>query len=199
MPRNPSRGRPPKGEHRGKSATFSTRITPELRSALEYAAETSGRSISQEVETRLRLSFDAELQRGQRDKLIEAFGGEESFALFVVLSMFIQSIEIKTGRPWHADRYTYEQVAAGAAFILDSFAPDGEPTPPEGLRWKHDTPLHLASALGVLDQIQLAQVPRKMPHVTPDGNSVTFSDQVRKAGLAKELLGALIERVEDKT
>src|SRR5438094_547490 len=51
--RAPGGGRKPKGEFSGKSATFSTRITPNLRKALDAAAKKSGRSLSQEVEHRL--------------------------------------------------------------------------------------------------------------------------------------------------
>src|SRR5262245_39915466 len=46
-------GRKPKGHIKGKFATFSTRITPETRAALEREAARNGRSLSQESELRL--------------------------------------------------------------------------------------------------------------------------------------------------
>ena len=51
-------GRKPKGEYSGKSAVFSTRIRPDTRDALWQAAKASGRTLSQEVEFRLRRSID---------------------------------------------------------------------------------------------------------------------------------------------
>lgn len=47
----------PKGEYSAKSRAFTTRVTADLRAALDAAIEISGRSLSQEVEHRLRLTF----------------------------------------------------------------------------------------------------------------------------------------------
>ena len=54
------RGPQPKGGYEGKTAVLSTRITPELRKALEKAAADRGSSLSSEIESRLRRSFDYE-------------------------------------------------------------------------------------------------------------------------------------------
>lgn len=69
------RGRPPKGDIKGKLAKFSTRITPELREALEIAAKRSNRSLSQEAELRLINSFAGP------QKAEQAFGSAENYAL----------------------------------------------------------------------------------------------------------------------
>jgi hypothetical protein len=61
--RAPGAGRKPKGEFTGKSATITTRIRPDTRDALEKVARANRRSLSQEVEFRLRaglLSTDAQ-------------------------------------------------------------------------------------------------------------------------------------------
>jgi hypothetical protein len=50
-------GRKPKGPIKGKSAAISTRVTVELRRQLDDAASQSGRSLSQEIEVRLRHSL----------------------------------------------------------------------------------------------------------------------------------------------
>ena len=62
-------GRKPQGDISGKSAVFTTRITPETRRMLEMAAKANGRSLSQEVEMRLTGSFDA---KGEQDKYLRA-------------------------------------------------------------------------------------------------------------------------------
>jgi len=51
--RAPGGGRKPAGEFKGKSATITTRVTPATRAALEQAASANGRSLSQEIESRL--------------------------------------------------------------------------------------------------------------------------------------------------
>ena len=53
--RAPGAGAKPKGPFKGKSATLTTRITPETRVELERSAQELGRSLSQEVELRLHM------------------------------------------------------------------------------------------------------------------------------------------------
>ena len=52
------RGRVPKGEYAGKTEVMSFRITPDTKTALRRAAATSGRSLSQEAEHRLRRGLE---------------------------------------------------------------------------------------------------------------------------------------------
>src|SRR3977135_2623120 len=54
------RGRAPKGEYAGKTEVMSFRLTPDTKAALRRAAATSGRSLSQEAEHRLRRGHDEE-------------------------------------------------------------------------------------------------------------------------------------------
>lgn len=51
------RGRPPMEPGRAKRSSFNTRIRPGLKSDLEREAATSGRSLSEEIEFRLEVSF----------------------------------------------------------------------------------------------------------------------------------------------
>lgn len=55
--RAPGGGRKPKGEIFGKRAVFSTRIQIETRQALERESARNKRSLSQEVEERLKASL----------------------------------------------------------------------------------------------------------------------------------------------
>ena len=52
-------GRKPKGPFKGKTETLTTRITPELRRGLQLEADRNSRSLSQEIELRLRYSRTA--------------------------------------------------------------------------------------------------------------------------------------------
>jgi hypothetical protein len=51
------RGRPPLPPGQGKRASFTTRLRAALRDRLKEAAANEGRSLSEEIEFRLELSF----------------------------------------------------------------------------------------------------------------------------------------------
>jgi hypothetical protein len=79
------RGAVPKGEYVGKSAVLSTRITPDLREGLQNAANKSGRSLSQEIEYRLRRSF------GEDQKISDLFGSDSIFILVRMIALSLQA------------------------------------------------------------------------------------------------------------
>jgi hypothetical protein len=93
--RAPGAGRKPKGEFVGKTATVTTRIMPDTREALEEAARASNRSLSQELEFRLRASLRRPTKAQQRN---EALG----YAIMFVA----EAIEKDTGRSWLEDPFT---------------------------------------------------------------------------------------------
>jgi hypothetical protein len=114
-------GRKPQGEFRGKSATFTTRIRPETRTALADAAKKSGRSLSQEVEIRLRHSVAGE---GARARHIRALGDLAKLAA--------EEIERLTGARWLTDQFTAEAVRHAVDQVLAHFGaqPNAERTIP---------------------------------------------------------------------
>lgn len=67
-PKRARRPRPANDEHAGVAKMFSVRLDPELRAALELAAERSGRSLGRELQIRLRHSITEE------QKLEDRFG-----------------------------------------------------------------------------------------------------------------------------
>src|SRR3954469_12934705 len=96
MPRRraPGAGRKPKGEFKGKTSTFSPRITAETRRALNDSARRSNRSVSQEAERLLR----AGLQKPS--------GERHNRALALAIALFAANIEQDAGRTWQADPFT---------------------------------------------------------------------------------------------
>ena len=61
----------------GKRITVNTRVTPELRSALEQASEASGRSLSHEIEHRLELAMrDGDAMRVIRETIRQEMRAE---------------------------------------------------------------------------------------------------------------------------
>jgi hypothetical protein len=77
------RGPVPKGEYAGKAKTINTRATPELRDWLEKAAKKSGRSLSQEIETRLRRTFREE------EDLAKQFGSADAARVFTAIAQIL--------------------------------------------------------------------------------------------------------------
>src|ERR1700747_2847938 len=74
----PKRKTERKSGHPGKVAVFSTRIEPNLRARLEASAVANKRSLTQEIEDRLRRSFGAD---DARQQLIATFGTRQNFAV----------------------------------------------------------------------------------------------------------------------
>ena len=74
------RGPPPKGDYAGKAKTINTRVTPDLRGWLEKAAKQSRRSLSQEIETRLRRTFREE------EDLAKQFGSADAARVFAAIA-----------------------------------------------------------------------------------------------------------------
>jgi hypothetical protein len=112
-------GRPPKDPANRRDTRLSVRISTALRNKLKEASE---RSLSEEVELRLRDSFEM-------DKEIEKrFGGWATARLLEIIADRIVSIETSTGGTkepggparlrWFSDRFTYDQVRSmiGAPF-----------------------------------------------------------------------------------
>lgn len=72
MPKDARRGRPPKTPGEAKRSQFNTRVRPSLKAALDVAAKTNRRSVSEEVEARLEQSLLLETILGGRDALFMA-------------------------------------------------------------------------------------------------------------------------------
>jgi hypothetical protein len=81
------RGPAPKGDYPDKSTVLSTRIRRDTRDALARAAKARGRSLSQEIENRLRRSFESEA------KLVDMFGGSTNYRLvqMIAIAMSLRS------------------------------------------------------------------------------------------------------------
>jgi hypothetical protein len=100
------RGPQPKGEYGGKigrTAVLSTRLQPDTRKRLVAATETSGRSLSQELEHRLRRTFIED------DKAVDFYGSQSNAAILKLIGAVIQSTctswLVKTDEGWVPDLY----------------------------------------------------------------------------------------------
>lgn len=139
-------GRPPKGEFHNKRAVFSTRITPELKASLVKAADRNGRSLSQEIERRLRNSL---LKENFADKTISAFGGKESYALHKLSVMAREHVEFNTGKTWLDDAFTFDQTIRSTVAVWSDFAPTGNPNNPPDSYYTKINPENLSEVAAV--------------------------------------------------
>jgi hypothetical protein len=87
------RGRPPLKSGEAKRASFNTRLRNALKEHLEESARAAGRSLSEEIESRLERSFDR----------TDALGGLEYEALFQMMAAAARVIEARLGRSPFSD------------------------------------------------------------------------------------------------
>jgi hypothetical protein len=153
------RGRPLKDEASRKSEPVSIRLTQELRSRLEAERMSADpeRTLSQEIDQRIRESFDL-------DKSIkkELGGADRYYWLLRLVAQDIVFLEHQTGRRFMEDRFTFDQVIAAINTILDHFKPPEASSPPERLTGLLDeraiTLLGKRTALLTLSQLELAKM-----------------------------------------
>jgi hypothetical protein len=104
---------PTKGEE-AKRRIITMRVTNAAYDRIAAAAEASGRSVSQEIESRLELSFQEE----------RIMGGGSTALLAKLIAGTIGLIEVETGREWTSDRMTWEAANAAVQRIVSWFQPN---------------------------------------------------------------------------
>jgi hypothetical protein len=178
------RGPAPKGEFTGQSAVLSTRIRPDTRAALEAASAKSGRSLSQEIEYRLRNSF-------LDDKRIEeTFGSRANYAVMRMIASVADAMMNTKHRSaeWSSDPYLFDQVVKATVYVLDLLRPPG------------DVPTDVIAALDYGGSKQwkwrAAELLREIREVDP-GLPVTEKSKDRRLAVRlKQDLGEMAERAE---
>ena len=113
-------GSKPRGEFPGKSATFTTRIQPETRRALNAYAKAIDKSVSVASERLLK----AALQK--------PYGEPRNRALAHAVELLAEQIEGKTKKSWRDDPFTAQALLHGISHLLRHFAPvhkKGAPVP----------------------------------------------------------------------
>ena len=150
-PQTRKRGRPPKGPYSDKLKVISTRITGDLRKALDQECKKTGHSMSQEIEQRLRQSFAYQL------RMEEIFGGPKNYALFRLIKTAMEFVEEVTGQCWHEDAYTHRECKQAISAVLKELRPKGRPESPSPWPFKDkDYPpnnLGKMTGLGAIQQV----------------------------------------------
>jgi hypothetical protein len=113
------RGRAPKGEYAGKTQVMSFRITPDTKTALRRAAATSGRSLSQETEHRLRRGLDEE------EAISSLWGDAKTSAMLRLAAQVVHSLGTvrDTKVHWTTDAELFDAAINAIAETLKLFRP----------------------------------------------------------------------------
>ena len=116
-----NRGRPPKDSSDRKDTQISVRISSALRGQLEEARRDTDveRSLSQEIELRLRQSFE------QDQKIEEQFHGKTNYWLLKNIADGMRYINQQSQTEWFSDRWTFDQVKSLVVTMFDFFKPKG--------------------------------------------------------------------------
>ena len=109
------RGRPRKASSRRKRNNVTIRMRDQIKHRLEGSAKDNGRSLSEEIESRLEQSF-----------LVteEIFGGRRTFILMKMLANVFQLAENVSGKRWDDDPATFENAYIMATNTLQTFGKD---------------------------------------------------------------------------
>ena len=112
-------GPAPRGEYADKRSVLSTRITADLRDRLENAAKKSGRTLSQEIENRLRQTFVEEQQ------MIDRFGSERTARVLQVVANVLEGVRNHENpdAEWLDDRRTFDVGLDAIHWALEAVGP----------------------------------------------------------------------------
>jgi hypothetical protein len=180
------RGPKPKGEYGHKadrSAVVSARFQKDTLAALRRAVKASGRSLSQEVEHRLRQTFNEE------DKETALFGDTRTAAILRLIGVSIQatSAALHPDGEWLDEAPTFDAVIGGIVSVLEPLRPEG-PWDPDYLsaRYGRRSPEQVF-ALQILEEIAAAD---------PSLDLARRSDRDRVLIRLRERLGDLAGRAQ---
>jgi hypothetical protein len=98
----------------GKRRSFTFRIRDYVTDLLVAAAQSSGVSVSEEIERRVEQSFS------NAGVVAEMFGGRENAQLLFAFAVAIQELERVIGKPWWTDKSTCEALQGAVDLILQS-------------------------------------------------------------------------------
>ncbi len=170
----------------GERVPLGLRVTKETKAKLDQAAQSSGRSQSQEAEFRLEQTFRSE--NAVFDALDLAYGCH-----WTGLLMTLARVGVRTGtracslsqhvyessEEWMSDPYAYDQVIRAINCVLEAIRPPGTTaTPPDTLGLPPTSYMNLGAAFA---QTELAAVVK--PNEVQAQDSVTQAIRKRLADL----------------
>jgi hypothetical protein len=124
------RGRPALPTEAVKRHALGIRTTKRLKDALQYAADSSGRSVAQEIEFRLEQSFRQEAYaRDLREMLALALGADVA-AITLAMGLAIRDVvrwgQLRPDTNLLSDPFIFNQARAAVSRVIDSVKPEGD-------------------------------------------------------------------------
>jgi hypothetical protein len=178
------RGPKPKGEYGRKvdrSAVFSARFQKDTLTALRKAVKSSGRSLSQEVEHRLRQTFHDE---AKEDLL---FGSTREAAILRLIGASIRVTTVTDPGDWMSEAELFDEVVCGIVSVLEPLRPEGP----------YD-PNYLNARFGqrMPEQIEALRLLQEIGAADPSLDLARRSDRERMLIKLRGRLDGLIERAQ---
>jgi hypothetical protein len=124
MPRKraPGGGRKPKGEFAGLSSPFSMRLTPDLRKKLDSSRRERGRSLAQEIMSRLNRSFSGKS---------EDWPDPATESLCFTIGLLARNCRFNPKMTWQTHPFMHEALKLAISKWLDRLTPKDDPSLPE--------------------------------------------------------------------
>jgi TraY domain len=169
------RGPEPRGEYPNKTGVLSTRIRPDTRKRLVEAAAASGRSLSQEIEFRLRRTLVDEPANA------EMFGGLKNFRLMqlVGIAMTLRNPD-RPGASWVDDPGLFVEVLRVIHHLLWAIRPPGTE--------------QQFKLLGADDAQAVAESIWAMVHASDETLPINATARQHRANVLKADLGEIVDR-----
>jgi hypothetical protein len=130
------RGRPTKPPTAGRKSPLGLRVTPEIKDALDGAAQRNSRTQSQEAELRIEATFRAEQQLSQGLELVY---GRQIAGLLTLLGHVLRdlgpmactvaNLSAEVDPDWLSNSFAVDQAEKAINFIFDCIRPSGDPVP----------------------------------------------------------------------
>jgi len=171
------------------------RITADLRRRLEKAASESKRTLTEEIEVRLRSTL------GDPDAAQSLLGGPVNWWALSKIAAYIGHIERATGERWWRDRYTFNQVKAFVTGLFDFFEPVGAGVTPDRFERASDG-VRIAGGLGraflgrSLAEVQGALTGARLEAELKADPTAGLRAAKRPARFSKEERGAFLDKLE---
>jgi hypothetical protein len=131
-------GRPTKPAKPGKRVSLGLKVTGEIKQRLDAAAQTSGRTQSQEAEVRLEQSFRDESLLPQ---ILDSAYGRQTAGLLMLLgrgikeasalAAFSATFSLDAVDNWMSHPWAYKQAIEAVQLVLDELRPPGDAEPPK--------------------------------------------------------------------
>lgn len=129
-------GRKPKGPIANKAATFSTRITPQTRDAIDRVASETGLSVSQAAERLIQIGLDARRRRGADRPLRALLFLIETLALSIAGGRWMDQNAYNDEShkeaiaalrdEWRTNKFNYRAFKLAVFSLLEALEPKGE-------------------------------------------------------------------------